>query len=268
MRRMGWPGLALGTLVVLGAGSAHADMSACESAPYAKDYREQVNLWTLCIEKGGGIDAGNLGGALSNRGVAYVRLGEFDKAMADFNASISYIPRWGFGYYNRASLYARRGEWTKAEADLDIAAKLDPARIRPSVFQLRAQARTVRGDFKGAVADDEEALSYDRNFEPALNQEAWLLATAPDASVRNGSKAVQLALKAVKNKDSDAVHDTLAAAYAEAGDFAGAQREQQRAIELLAPGATQALRDEYKARLEGYAKGQPYRTPAPAPRAP
>ena len=55
----------------------------------------------------------------------------------------------------------------------------------------------------------------------AQNDLAWLLATCPDNSVRNGQKAVELAQQAVQlsNGRSPEILDTLAAAYAEAGRF-------------------------------------------------
>ena len=57
-----------------------------------------------------------------------------------------------------------------------------------------------------------------------LNDTAWILATNPNASVRDGAEAVELAQRAVKlsGGQEPAILDTLAAAYAEAGRFADA----------------------------------------------
>jgi tetratricopeptide (TPR) repeat protein len=244
-------------------GPALADMSACESASITKEPHERIRLWTLCIEKGGGIDPGNLGGALANRGSDYMRIGDLDKAMADFTASIQYIPRWAFGYFGRANIYVHRGQWALAEADLDQATKLDPTRMRAPEFALRAMVRAARGDYRDSIADDEAARKFAPNQVEALNGEAWTLATCPDASLRNGAKAVDLAQRAVKQRDTSGTRDTLAAAYAEAGDFASAQREQQRAIELLGPDASAPRNDGFKTRLDLYKSGMAFHTVAP-----
>jgi hypothetical protein len=70
------------------------------------------------------------------------------------------------------------------------------------------------------------------------NNLAWFLATCPDATVRNGSEAVAMAESAVLmtgRRNADFL-DTLAAAYAETGQFAEAVRTQKEAIALLSDG--------------------------------
>ena len=67
-----------------------------------------------------------------------------------------------------------------------------------------------------------------------LNDTAWLLATNPDASVRSGAEAVELAQRAAKLTDGrrPAILGTLAAAYAEVGRFSEAVKAAERAIAL------------------------------------
>ena len=90
----------------------------------------------------------------------------------------------------------------------------------------------------------------------SYNQLAWLLATCPEARYRDGRHAVELATKACELSEWQYNHvDTLAAAYAEAGDFEQAVRWQQMAIEM----ASDSGRDDYRSRLALYKSGKPYR---------
>jgi serine/threonine protein kinase/tetratricopeptide (TPR) repeat protein len=94
----------------------------------------------------------------------------------------------------------------------------------------------------------------------ALNALAWLLATCPSPEVRDGRSAVTFAEKAVagtQRKDA-AMLDTLAAAYAEAGDFAKAVSVQQEAIALIGVGKGN---NGFMSRLKLYQSNTPYREP-------
>lgn len=90
-----------------------------------------------------------------------------------------------------------------------------------------------------------------------LNQYAWLLATCPDETIRNGERAVAMAEEAcsLSGYQQSAYVDTLAAAHAEAGDFAKAIQWQEQALSLAGPNADQGFRD----RLARYENRTPYR---------
>ncbi|MFC1765623.1 tetratricopeptide repeat protein [Planctomycetota bacterium] len=95
------------------------------------------------------------------------------------------------------------------------------------------------------------------------NTVAWQLATSLSAEVRNGVKAVAYATKAceLSQWQNYLWIDTLAAAYAEAGDFDAAVKWQKRAIEGLQdthPGSTLKAQ-EYQERLKLYRADTPYR---------
>ena len=82
--------------------------------------------------------------------------------------------------------------------------------------------------FEHAIALDPECLDAE-----VYGSTAWLLATCPDTSLRNGDRAVAYAMKACEDTEWEPWPLTiLAAAYAEVGRFDDAIEAQQRAIEL------------------------------------
>jgi tetratricopeptide (TPR) repeat protein len=117
------------------------------------------------------------------------------------------------------------------------------------------------GDTRGAIAEWGRSLQIDPNDGNALNNLAWLLATCPDQSVRSGSRAVELAEKAVTLPGGDVplVLRTLAAAYAENKEFPKAANILQRAIESATRQGNSSLVETMRHELELYQAGQPYR---------
>src|SRR5262249_37428251 len=94
------------------------------------------------------------------------------------------------------------------------------------------------------------------------NSMAWYLATSTNNSIRNGAEAVKLATKSAElTQWKDAGYlDTLAAAYAEAGDFASAVKWQQQAISLIKSDSEKL--PDMKKRLALFQNRQPYRSPS------
>jgi len=101
----------------------------------------------------------------------------------------------------------------------------------------------------------------ERGDAPTLNQLAWQLATSADPKLRDGPTAVRLAEKAVAktNRKDPMILDTLAAAYAEVGQFARAVTAQQEAIALL---QDEKQKEDYASRLQLYQSNSPYRDEA------
>ena len=95
----------------------------------------------------------------------------------------------------------------------------------------------------------------------ALNGAAWFLATCPDAGLRDGPAAVGFAERAVAATGSrdPYILDTLAAAYAEVGQFEKAVALQKEVIS----GIREEKKGECAARLKLYEAGRPYREEDP-----
>jgi len=101
----------------------------------------------------------------------------------------------------------------------------------PALHLQVAELQNQLGDYPAAVRHDEAALAREGTNVNGLNNLAWLLATCPDATVRNGPRAVQLAEHACQLSGYQATVflGTLAAAQAEAGRFDDAIATAQKA---------------------------------------
>jgi hypothetical protein len=94
-----------------------------------------------------------------------------------------------------------------------------------------------------------------------LGRAAWVLATSPEASVRNGVKAVALAeqLDRLVGGNNPTVLGTLAAAYAETGRFPKAVETAQRALQLATAQTNTALVNALPGQIGLYQAGRPLR---------
>ena len=114
-----------------------------------------------------------------------------------------------------------------------------------------------KGDWGKVIADYEATLKEGSPTAETYNELAWLRATCLDEKYRNGKQAVEYATKACELSAWKAANDldTLAAAYAEAGNFDKAVEWQQKGMKL-APADQKA---DFESRLKLYQEQKPYR---------
>ena len=110
---------------------------------------------------------------------------------------------------------------------------------KPDFAELRnnlGAALLAKGDREAAIAQFQKSLEIKPGQIPVQNKLAWLLATTPDASLRNGAKARALAEQAsqLSGGGNPMILRTLAAAYAEEGNYSRAAATARRALELAA----------------------------------
>jgi tetratricopeptide (TPR) repeat protein len=194
-------------------------------------------------------------GLYNARGNALRITGKLDRALADFNEIIRRKVQHPAVYTNRGLVWFDKGEYDQALADYSQALQLD-SKFAPA-WEGGGTARQAQGNFLKAVQNFSKAVEADPNFHLARNNLAWVLATCPDSSVRNGKQAIVHATKACELTGyQDAGYlDTLAAAYAEARQFEDASQRVQEAI-LLAGEKEKAAMNE---RLKLYESRKPFR---------
>lgn len=191
----------------------------------------------------------------NTRGNLYYDKKDYDRALADYNEALRLDPNDAFVWYNAGSVRHDKGDLEKAISNFTRAIALDPN--FPLPFVGRASTWKAQGAFAQALADYGQAIRLDPKNAETHNSRAWLLATCPDDKVRDGKLAMNSARRACELSDwKDASYiDTLAAAYAEVGDFEKASQHQRQAVELATPELRTALQD----RLALYQDKKPYR---------
>src|SRR5262249_3009675 len=117
----------------------------------------------------------------------------------------------------------------------------------------------LKNEYDNALADYSEAIRLDDQLSTAFNNLAWLRATCIKSELRDGKKAVDFATKACEltNWKDCQFLDTLAAAYAENGQFEEAVKWQQKALDH--PDFKKEKQEEGLRRRELYASGKPFR---------
>lgn len=196
--------------------------------------------------------------AYSGRGWAYYVIRKYDDAIRDFNQAIRLDPKSSTDYCNRGRAWDSKSEYDNAIRDFDEAIRLDSKYVE--AHRSRAWAWRSKKEYSKAINDFEEAIQLDPKGFPSMASRdlAWLLSTCPDGTVRDGKRAIRVATKACERGTFPLMLDTLAAAYAEDGQFVEAVRYQTKAIEGSSA-TSLGNRSEFRQRLELYKLNKPYR---------
>jgi tetratricopeptide (TPR) repeat protein len=205
--------------------------------------------------------------AYFTRASAYREKTQYDKALEDFSTAIRLKPTWSNQFYMRGLLYSQTKQHGKAVSDftevIRLEAKSDDAFNRVGAYVLRGHAYAGQRAYDKAIADYQEAVRIAPDSQ-GTNALAWILATCPEAKVRDGKKALEYAKKLcelAEDTDPD-LYDILAAAYAENGNFAEAVKWLKKG--LASPDFSKDRLEKARARLKLYEQGKPYRDEARA----
>ena len=194
-----------------------------------------------------------------NLGNALLQNREIDAAIAEYEKTLALPFDHAESHYSIGTALRQKGDVEEAIVHYRKALELRPdyANAHNNLGNaLRQQGRTEE-----AVHEYEAALKSEPDSILAGNNLAWILATSPNASVRDGAKAVQLAQRANRlsgGSDPIILH-TLAAAYAENRQFSEAVNAAQRALELADANGVASLAESLRSKLALYQAETPYR---------
>jgi len=221
--------------------------------------------------------------AYNNLGLALAMQGKLDEAIENFNKATELDPAYTSAEANLGHALLEKNNVDDAIEHLQKALKLGPEtaeiqnnlgiglaqkgqiteaiphfertlQIAPNMAEAHyylGLALVMQGQGAAGLAHWRQALKNDPNNIQALNDTAWLLATSADAALRNGSEAIPLAQHAVQLTSGRALEliGTLAAAFAEAGDFDKAIDAEQHAIDLATQQGNSRLAAVLSARM-------------------
>jgi tetratricopeptide (TPR) repeat protein len=193
-----------------------------------------------------------------NLGDALLQKGKVDEAIAHFQKALQITPEFAEAHYNLGGALLQKGSVDEAIAHYQKALQIKPDYAKAH-FNL-GNALFQKGSVDEAIAHFQKALEIDPDYAKAQNNLAWVLATCPQASLRNGNKAVELAQRAnqLTGDGNPAILGTLAAAYAEAGRFPEAVETAQRALQLAETQSNTALAEAIRSQMKLYQAGLPF----------
>ena len=200
-----------------------------------------------------------------NLGMEFIKQDKLDKAVEHFSRVVEIKPYWPQAHYNLGIAYYRQGRLGLAAKQCARALSLKPDYTEANISL--AQNLFELGRIQQAIDYYYRLLRLQPSQVEALNNLTWILATIEDKSFQNPSEAVKFAQRACHLTGYQQPHilDTLAVAYAAAGNFEEAIETAEKALKLAESYGEKDLSWQIRSRIELYKIDKPYREPSPKP---
>lgn len=232
-------------------GAALAQKGRLEEA--IPDLEKALEIYPACVD--------------AHRYLAQVRFqqGRFDDAIAQFEQTIDLQANNPNDYIYLGNAFLQKNKLDEALATFQKALNLKPDAL---TYNNIGNVLLQKGRVPEAVASFRKALELQPHYLLAENNLAFVLATSPDASQRDGAKAVELAEDAdrLAGGQNPVVIVTLGAAYAEAGRFPDAITATKRGLQIALAQNRPDLVNAFQMQQGLYQASQPFRTPSSAAR--
>jgi len=185
-------------------------------------WRNGITLWTAVIDE----DADPAPLAYYNRGLGYMRAGQYDRALQDYHAAIALDPRYVNAYTNRGLTYKRTGQLDLALADYNRAIDLDPGYAVP--YNSRGVLFAETGRFGQAMSDFTRAISLRPDYANAYMNRGITLRDAgrTDEALGDFNAAIRI------DQNSAEAYNGKGTALTAAGRYDLALKDYARAIQL------------------------------------
>jgi tetratricopeptide (TPR) repeat protein len=185
-----------------------------------------------------------------------------DEAISLLQAAVDLRPDNSPAHENLAKALLQQGKVADALVHYRKLLELQPDNIE--VHNIVGTVLIQQGRIREGVEEWQKVLAIQADNGNAMSNLAWVFATSPDDSLRDGAKAVQLASEALRisSRRIPLIFRTLAAAYAETGDFSKAIQTAQQGIELANSQGNSGLANELQGNIALYQEQRPLRDPS------
>lgn len=199
--------------------------------------------------------------AHNNLGFLRLQQQRFDEARQLLEKAVALDPTYSTPRRSLADLSLQQERFADAADHYEAVLQREPGDL--ALLQRTARAQQGAGDHGAAIATLRRARDVASDDLGVAGHLALLLATAPDAALRDGQEAVALAEEICRQTEyrNGALLDVLAAAYAEAGRFPEAVAAAERAVALARAAGRSQVASAFAANLERYRRGEPLRSP-------
>ena len=231
--------------------------------------------------------------AHNNLGMSYISQGQVDQAIEQYQKAIEIDGNAPLTHFNLGAAFAQSGELGPAIGEYQKALQLQPDYLQArnnlgdallrtgqtdaaidqfqEALKLSPQSTMLRnnlafiflrnGRVSEAVDEFQQVLEIEPSNVDACQYLAWVLATSPDASLRDGAKAIELARKAndTSGGKDPGILSTLAAAYANNGQFSDALTTAQQGLQLATNRSDNTTAGELQAEIGLYQASLPVR---------
>ena len=223
-------------------------------------WRNTESLWThtLAVTPDNEVAHNNFGAFLWDKG-------QKEKAISHFEKAVNIRPSWVTAQNNLASARFHQGQLEEAITHLQTSLQSEPDNTE--TLDILGAVLLQAGRVNEATARWEQSLRIQPADWKARNFLAWMFATWPDASIRDGRRAVGLAQEALRlsGGKNPLIFRTLAAAYAEDGRFPEAINTAQRGLELATAQGNSALAESLRGNIAVYQSNSPLSGPSQSP---
>ncbi len=212
----------------------------------------------ICFQRAIEIDPRISADALNNIGQAFLQKGQIDKAIEYYRMAINSNYKTAVFHWNLATCLLKLGREEEARSSFLTAIHLNPDPV-DATSKFAWVLFSHRQD-REATLQLREALRQKPEHLPSLMRLGWILATSPDASIRNGPEAMRLAETAlrVSKSRSPEILDLLGVAYAECGKFQEASAVTQEGLQS-SPTRNEPWFHAMQKHLDHYQSGQAFR---------